>query len=64
MLTGAPGEPLVLVIWAPAIFPTSAWSIEAVEAAGKSLAETDSTATPSFALEVATPTPVTTTSLS
>jgi hypothetical protein len=60
----APGDPLVELICAPGIFPISAWSTEAVGAGGSLSDVTDSTEMASFFLLVATPTPVTTTSLS
>ena len=62
ILACEPGTPLILLIWAPAIFPTSAWSTEAVPPCGNLSAVTDSTEMASFFLLVATPTPVTTTS--
>ena len=62
-MTGSPGLPETEEICAPGILPTRAWSIEAVGAGGNLSPVTDSTAIPSFFLLVATPVPVTTTSL-
>src|ERR1700754_2293543 len=63
ILTGSPGFPLAEEMLAPGILPMRAWSMEAVGAGGSLSAVTDSMAMPSFFFDVATPTPVTTTSL-